>query len=274
LFCLISTALVLCTADCAQSGDCPGRVAAWDFFGDSSVPPTKQQEFRNAFCAEVANVEDWAVKHNWPVPTGLPRLKIFVGEHYDLGRSLVPAWESNRGRMEFPADKVIRVQATIAHELTHFYFPNGNRMLAEGLAVYVQDEVGRNTAYTNFGIPVHKAIRCHVKPEDRAQIDLPSLDNIVTPLRLTINFGNPSPAVREQFAYIFASSFVRYLIDTYGMDQFRHFYAKTAFEAGRHIARTDDDWHAAYKSSLLELQGRWKSMIEGLSVDCTTLAPL
>ncbi len=272
------------TAAVAQSANCSRRIAMWEFFADSTLNAVQQQGLRDATCSMVDSIETWFRDNGWEVPTGLNRLKIFVGDHYRLGRALVPAWESDRGRIEFPADKVSDVKADIAHEFTHYYFPNGNRMLAEGLAVYVQDETERlpkgNPAYPNFGMPVHEAIKCHphVASPIHPRADLSKLDLLVTPAALTLDsaaFADLDEKKRDQWSYVVAGSFVRFLIATHGMDKFRALYKATPFEAGRKITRATDNWNEIYSPKTLQsLEADWKAMIDAQTTSCVASAPL
>ena len=272
------------TAAVAQSGDCLRRIAMWEFFADSTLTTVQKDGLRDATCSMVGNIEKWAKDNGWEVPTGLNRLKILIGDHYRLGRALVPAWESDRGRIEFPADKVRAGQADVAHEFTHYYFPNGNRMLAEGLAIYVQDETqglpGGNPAYPNFGMPVHMAMKCHphVAMPILPRVELSKLDLFLTPQALTLDehvFADLEPNKRDQWSYVVAGSFVRFLIETHGMDKFRALYKATPFEAGRKIKRTKDDWAEIYSPKTLQsLEADWKAMIDAQTTTCAASAAL
>jgi len=266
LFWFVSIFAVLSAAHLSRpataADDCAGRIASWDFHGQS-VPPPQQQRFKDKFCREIRNVERWNAQQHWPAPPSLPRLRIFVSPEFHLAMSLVYLWEGDAGRMEFPADRVVAVQANVAHELTHIYLPNGNRMLAEGFASYVQDQIGTNVGYPNFGKDVNRFIRCEMSPDDRRNINLPRLDQIATPDLLTIGVGLPA----SQRAYYISSSFVRYLIGTHGMRKFGLLYARTTFQPGRRVGRTSDDWTNIYRLSIGDLEQRWKSMIE--AVNCS-----
>jgi hypothetical protein len=271
------------------------RVAMFDFFADSTVPVKphdKRQAFKDAFCVQITKVEAWAAQNKWPVPSGLPRLKIFIGEHYALARSLVPAWEGDRGRMEFPARRVNPdpddgiSKPDMAHEIVHVYFPNGNRMLAEGIAIYVQDEAGINPGYPNFKTRRDKKTQIHEKlkeeikctlsidsdePTQLRKISLRELDKIHTPKALEVpeDDFDFEREYRIKLGYLIAGSFVRYLIEKYGMDKFRDLYARTQFEPGRRIARTNQgDWVELYGRSLHDLEKEWKKMISMLNVTC------
>jgi hypothetical protein len=265
--------------------DCRGHLATFDFFADSSVqthPMNLQQAFVEVFCAQVPKVESWARTQKWPILAGLPRMKILVAEHFGLGRSLVPAWEGDRGRVEFPARRVIpqsdgQIRADVAHEIVHVYFPNGNRMLAEGIAVYVQDETMTNPAYPNFGRPVHERVFCELYQRQVLQtVSLAKLDDISTPLPPIIDLPANFPLDEGLAAYLVSGSFVRYLIDAYTMEKFRELYEKTPFQVGRHIRRdkTRDDWMDVYGRSLGLLEGEWKTMISKLTVNCSSLSPM
>jgi hypothetical protein len=267
------------TAAVAQSGDCLRRIAFWEFFAYSSLTPGQQQGLRDATCSMVKNIEErWARDNRWEVPTGLHRLKVFVGDHYRLGRSLVPAWESDRGRIEFPARRVSDVQASVAHEFTHYYFPNGNRMLAEGFAVYVQDETtelpGGNPSYPNFGISGDKLLKCHphVASPIHPRVDFSKLDAFFTPQALTLDENDfadiKDPNRRDQWSYVVAGSFVRFLIVTHGMDKFRALYKTTPLEAGSKVIRTTDNWNEVYSKTLQSLGANWKAMIDAHAAKC------
>jgi hypothetical protein len=258
----------------AQSApdDCSQRVAMFDFFVDSSVPQKprdRQQEFRDTFCAQLKKVLEWAADNQWPLPPALPRMKVYIGEHFPLARSLVPSWEGDRGRIEFPADRVMgigNIHAGIAHELTHYFFPNGNRMLAEGLAVYLQAENFSLDVYPNFGKRIHEKLSCDLS-DVLATIDLASLDKIMTPAAPTLDVDVGAPPAKIQAAYVVAGSFTKYLIETYGMEKFRDLYTRTPFEPGRHIPRTKDrdDWMDVYQRSLSDLEREWKAIIPAVA---------
>src|SRR5262249_53879857 len=115
---------------------------------DDGVPypclsPAQQEQFVADFCTEAASLKTWSRGVNW-APAPCQDLQVFVSDDYRISRSLVPASVGRRGRMEFPAWKAVAGEAAIAHELVHVYFPNGNRLLAEGLAVFLQAEIGGN----------------------------------------------------------------------------------------------------------------------------------
>ena len=187
-----------------------------------------QDEFKRDFFREVARLHQWAVEQDW-IPATEPALHVVVSDSYRISKSLVPAWNGQRGRMEFPAWRVIGRKAAIAHELVHVFFPNGNRFLAEGLAVYLQAELGGNPAFPNFGRPLHALARerlqemvpelAHEDLRSLDQVDLAALDAIATPSPLALQVGQDFYGEEprgQAYLYPFAGSFVGFLIETRG----------------------------------------------------------
>ena len=243
----------------AKEPDCGGRVASWSFDG---VTAAQQKKFKDAFCRQIEAVEHWVAKQNLPGPHKIPPLKISISPDFPLAMSLVPAWNGDWGVMQFPATRVAAGQVNMVHELIHVYLPNGNRMLAEGLASFVQDEIGSNPAFPNFGKDVDKMVRCDMKPQDLRHVSLAHLDQIRTPDLLTVGGASKNDSLA---GYVVASSFVRYLIETDGMDKFRKLYGRTPFEPGRRVGRTSDDWTAIYGHSIGDIEKKWKAKIEALT---------
>ena len=278
--------------------DCKGLSAAFEFSERNeliglgvypSVPFHQQREFIDAFCAEVENVRNWFIQQQWlpaqsptPLPARptagsyLPRtdLQIFISNEYKLSQALVPAWSAQRGRMQFPADEVIAGEAAIAHELTHVFFPNGNRMLAEGLAVYLQHKIGKNPAFPNFGLDLHQMVRDFTCPRAPAangldKISLPTVDRIATPDIVSFRVG------RRQFdlggdAYPVAASFIQFLIENLGasetpesrMEKFRTLYMQTPLVPLERQPGQSDRWEQIYGMSISALASQWKLVIE------------
>jgi hypothetical protein len=231
-----------------------------------SVSPLQQENFKAAFGREIANIERWAAQEHWAPPSDFPHLNIYVSGQYQFARSLVPQWKGERGRMEFPAFRVAVGEANILHELVHVYFPNANRMLAEGLAVYLQQAIGEGLGYPNFGEDLHLLIRCKLKSELRTElkeIRLAGLDQITTPTALTIRIEKRT--VRDGWTYFIAGSFVRFIIETYKVDKFRALYAKTPLVPFQRDAGPPNRWAEVYGYSLNELEQQWKSLISGLN---------
>jgi hypothetical protein len=258
-----------------------------------SISYQQQKIYEKSFCDEIVNVETWFAQKNWwtllsdeqperfvALPeTYLVRRGSFDGPYpdvlvvtntdYQLSESLVPAFYGHRGRMQFPARRAAVNEGAIAHELTHVFFPNSNRMLAEGLAVYVQSKIGKNLAYPTFDQTpdqLVQAFTCGSKKTPLSAINLAALDQVTTPTPLGLRIGplvyeaDPSPP------YAIAGSFVGYLIetDTLGIDLFHQLYVRTPLVPLERDAGSPERWREVYGVSLADLETGWKRKITNL----------
>jgi hypothetical protein len=240
---------------------------------DQWPTPARQDEFKVDFSRELSRLDRWAIDRQWP-PLPVPELHVVVSDRFKISRSLVPAWSGNAGQMEFPAWRVSARKAAIAHELVHVFFPNGNRFLAEGLAVYVQAEIGGNPAFPNFGRPLHELVRELLRemvpafsrgdPESLEQIRLGELDKIATPGPLVLSVGQDfygeEPRGQARI-YPIAGSFVQFLIETRGLEKFREIYLQTPLVPMAQHAGLPDRWKNVYNVSLAGLECEWKIFI-------------
>jgi hypothetical protein len=242
-----------------------------------SLSPAQQDAFKADFFREAASLKTWARRESWPLspPTDF---QIFVSDEYKISKSLVPAALDHRGRMEFPAWKAIAGEAAIAHELVHVYFPNGNRLLAEGLAIYLQDKIGGNPAFPNFGRPLHQVARellqtmvpefTFEKAESLEKIRLADLDKIATPSPLRLRVGKDlyeNTPVGQAHLYPLAGSFVEFLVETRGIEVFRALFERTPLVPFARDAGSSDRWMDVYGLLLADLELQWKSMIVSCS---------
>jgi hypothetical protein len=241
--------------------------------GEQALSVAERASFEADFRRECARLATWAAEHEWQ-PASVPRLSILVSAEFRISRSLIPAWHGYRGRMEFPAWRVRVREAAILHELTHVFFPNGNRLLAEGLAVDLQASIGGNPAFPNFGAPLHalarQRLRAMVGPlRDGTMldaIDLSRLDAIPTPRPLELAVGKAFYGEEprgQAHLYPLAGSFVRFLIDRHGMPRLRALYARTPLLPRRQDSGSPARWRDVYGRSLGELEHEWKSFIAG-----------
>jgi hypothetical protein len=244
--------------------------------GGGVLSEAQQEAFRASVLRERALVLTWFAGHQWH-PDLFPDLHTVVSPSFDISRSLVPAWRGQRGRMEFPASRVAAGRAAIAHELTHVYFPNANRLLAEGLALFVQAELGSNPAFPNFGGQLHMLARevlGESLPEFRRDrlnsvaslrpLHIGDLDVIATPSPLTLTIGPNvfgEGARGQRAVYALAGSFAAFLIETRGILRFRALYLHTPLRPQFCDAGVPDRWLNAYGLSLAELELEWKAMI-------------
>jgi hypothetical protein len=286
--------------------DCGGLSVRFEYNEDiagapyPSMPADQQAEFEARFCKAAVEVTKWFTDKSWlvggssplpPVPavgTYRPtsQLQVFVAIQYDISQSLVPAWLGQRGRMQFPSVEAVAGQAAAAHELAHVFFPGGNRLLAEGLAVYLQQAyvskpgqapqpIATNPGFPNYGADLHLTAYQYTScpatfigiPLDK--IDLVSVDKIATPNELRLRAGRVLVALSNP-NYVVAGSFVRFLIENYGdssetddtrMAKFRDVYFSAPlvpFEPRPGIANR---WNKSYGKTLADLQDKWRQYL-------------
>jgi hypothetical protein len=240
-----------------------------------SLSPAQQDDFKADFFSEVASLKKWSVRQNW-LPSPPTNFQVFVSDEYKISKSLVPAAIGQRGRMEFPAWKVVAGEAAIAHELVHVYFPNGNRLLAEGLAVYLQAEIGGNPAFPNFGKPLLEMVRELLRkmvpeftcgdPTSLAKFRISDLDKIATPSPLRLRVGlnlYQADDFGQAHIYPIAGSFVQFIIEAYGMDRFRTLFMRTPLKPFERHPGSPDRWTEVYGATLNELELKWKLKVAG-----------
>ena len=167
------------------------------------------------------------------------RISIEILDTRGPSMALVPAWRGNRGRMIFRSGAIREGISATVHEIIHLFAPNANRFLAEGLAVYGHEHLANNPAYPTYGEDLHAA----AKPLADAAIEV--LEQFETPTRMT----------KEQ--YVVAGSFVRYLVETHGLDKFRRLYALTPLVPRRRNAGDPSRWESVYGIELAKLAAGW-----------------
>jgi hypothetical protein len=240
-----------------------------------SLSPADQQHFKAEFFGELASLRAWSSRHGWQ-PGEPADLQVFVSDEYRISKALLPASVGRRGRMEFPAWRVVAGEAAIMHELVHVYFPNGNRLLAEGLAIYLQATIGKHPAFPNFGRPLNDVLLELLPkmipelgrgdPGGLAQLRVANLDRIATPSPLRLRVGltvYQGDGVGQAHLYPIAGSLVQFLIDSYGLERFHEIYARTPLRPFERNAGSIDRWIDVYGQSLDELERHWRSQLAG-----------
>lgn len=170
------------------------------------------------------------------------RITINVSGRHRIPMALVPAWRGQRGLFLLPSRAVRQNRPPAVHETTHICAPNGNRMLAEGLAVFLQSRFGDNPAFPNFGRSLEGQLR-----RISASVSIVSLDSFVTPRPL----GGKDK-------YLAAGSFVHFLITKHGLGKFKKLYALTPFSPGTRIRYSGDRYRKIYRMSLEALEREWR----------------
>ena len=189
----------------------------------------------DAYCRQAVR-ERQKVEAFWG-PAWTEPIRVRVSSEYRISRALVPAHLGNRGLVEMPLRRVRDHTGALLHEIVHVYAPNDNRFLAEGLAVHLHARLAENPAFPNFGEDLRSiAARSLFRLES-----LDALNGVRTPRPL-------GTVMDEQTAYVFAGSFVGFLIDRYGLDAFRRLY-------------DTDDYASAYWKSLGDLENEWRTSV-------------
>ena len=157
-------------------------------------------------------------------------IHIDVDDRYKISRALTT---KTRGFMEMPLNGVRAQRGALLHEIVHVYAPNTNRFLAEGLAVYLQQQLGGNPAFPNFGKDLRELARTRLSKLS----SLEPLNNVRTPRPLRT-------VMQEQTAYILAGSFVGFLIENYGFGMFRNLYEVGSYDSvyGKNLTALETEW--------------------------------
>ena len=163
-------------------------------------------------------------------PTWGETIHIHVDSSYKISKALIT---KTRGFMEMPLARVREETSAVLHEIVHIYAPNRNRFLAEGLAVYLQDKMGGNPAFPNFG----KDLRALARDRLSGVSSLERLNNVTSPRPL-------STVIHEQSAYILAGAFVGFLIEKYGVAMFRNLYETGSYEGvyAKSLSAFEEEW--------------------------------
>jgi len=160
-------------------------------------------------------------------------IRVHVDPSYRISRALVPAHFGNRGLVEMPLRGVRNSDGALLHEIVHIYAPNDNRFLAEGLAVYAHQKLAGNRAFPNFG----RALDGEARGRLSAIESIEGLNGVRTPTPL-------GTVLREQDAYVLAGSFVGFLIERYGLEDFRKLYESGSYEGayGKSLGALEKEW--------------------------------
>ena len=258
----------------------------FDFASDRSADASPDHtsahdEFRGDFLREMHRLDQWSAENHWS-PRDVADLKVRISADYRISKSLVPSWYGETGHMRFPVSRVAARRAAIMHELVHVYFPSGNRLLAEGLAVYLQAVIGGNSAFPNFGRPLHalSALRLQEIAGEAEDVPAPpagaghlaKLDAIPTPNPLTLAAGSKrygEDARGQGVLYPLAGSFVQFLIETRGLVMFRLLYSLTPFVPLTLNGGVPLRWTEVYGMSLATLESEWSALLheQAISTD-------
>lgn len=160
------------------------------------------------------------------------------GIPYSEGHSIY-APEQRVGWPRTAANGKPRDNLSLVHETTHVVDSGKlrNRFLTEGLAVYVEDQVGE-VAYPNFGVDLH-ACTSELQADYGSPIAMLDSEQV----REASDSG-----IARQFAYAQEGSFARWLIQMHGMPAFLRVLDAQPPEK-------------VYAASFVALEAEWRKML-------------
>jgi hypothetical protein len=187
-----------------------------------------------AYCRYAVR-ERHKVEEYWGTTWTAP-IRIHVSSEYRISRALVPAYQGNRGFLEMPARRFQDTTGALLHEIVHIYAPHANRFLAEGLAVYLHAKLAGNPAFPNFGEDLKRL----------AARDLPGVE-VMRGLNAVRTPRPLGTVLDEKTAYVLAGSFVGFLIERYGLPQFRSLYGTGSYETvyGKSFPSLEREWRSS-----------------------------
>jgi hypothetical protein len=263
--------------------DCGGLKSSFTFDNAVEVAPgqtrpyprlsdAQKDAFTAAFCLDVANLTQWLYQVGWSLSSTLPDLEVSVSDRFRISRALLHMALNEPGKIDVPAPEVVIGRAAMLHELVHVFLPNGNRLLAEGLAVYLQQKIGRNQAFPNFSRPLHEMVRMFTCSGNDQGVDTMKLerirfgdaDKIATPSPIWLRVGL-IPYSDAAYVYPMAGSLVEFLIETRGVAKFRTLYSRTPLVPLGRDPGHPDRWIDVYGVSLTGLEAEWRALIGSLS---------
>jgi hypothetical protein len=184
-----------------------------------------------------------------------------------ISEALLPAWEGQRGYMKFAALRAKEGNAAIVHELIHVNAPNQSRFLAEGYAVYVEEKIGNIGAYPTFGNSIEDQMR-KIGNSALQSVKLADFDRV--PTKRGTNLGKsagleteiPDLAQRGEYTYLVSGSFVKFLVETHGLEKFKTLYELTPLTPGVATVADPDRYENVFGKPLTALQTQWLYWLE------------
>lgn len=144
--------------------------------------------------------------------------------------------EYNRGNIS--RGTIDSTAGPFVHEVTHHYVNHAGDFFSEGLAVYMQEHLGRNKAGPNNGADLHRTL---------AGEDLIPLRGMIGVNDLNREFGE-----KGRRAYLEAGSFVKYVIEDVSKGNTKPFMK---------FFLRDGEYKANFGKSFEELEAGWREKI-------------
>jgi len=261
-----------CTPPCfAQSGVT---------FDIKNLTATVTEKFKKEFFQRQETLEKYLASTRFTEPFSGP-IDVDVSDGQSFSEALIFAWEGRRGHMYFPAARAKEGRAAILHELTHVNAPNQVRFLAEGYPAYLEAQMGNIKAYPTLGHP----IECEIRDYSRAYrsalraVNFAVFDGVSTQkgvfLGDNIGLETAFPAnadgisQRRAYAYLVSASFVKLLVESYGLEKFKALYDLTPLTPGRAPQADRDRYRQVFfGKSVSDLQTDWLRALKEKQRSC------
>ena len=132
----------------------------------------------------------------------------------------------------------------LTHEITHIITGGNLISLKEGLANYMQEKYGRNITLMNFGAPIHPLAKEFIKMSNQDLIDK---------LSQNVSYSYFDNWFERRNFYILSHSFVKYLINEYGIKKFMRVYNSNY---------PNEMSEKVYNKDLDDLENEWLKYLE------------
>lgn len=225
------------------------------------------QKFESEFFLRKKTLETYLASSNFSQSFS-GNIHVEVSEYTPpVSQALIPAWKGCRGRMKFAALRARQGNAAILHELAHVYAPNQVRFLAEGYAVYLEEKIGNINAYPTFG----SSIEARLRDTSLSALGLVKLDDfdrvpVGTGVWLGDNVGLnasiPATSERRAYSYLVSASFVKFVVDSYGLDKFHALYELTPLTPAASTQADSGRYKNVFGKFLSALQIEWLGWLE------------
>jgi hypothetical protein len=234
-------------------------------FAIADVSNDVAEKFRRDFRAAKKELEQYCAATKFANLFG-GNIRVNVHDGPPTSEALLPAWEGHRGRMIFPARRARDGKAAIVHELAHVHAPNQVRFLAEGYSIYLEEMIGNIEAYPTLGHSIERGVTAFRNPA-LAAVKLDRFDGVSTQRghqlgdNVALNTVIRDQEGRRRFAYLVAGSFVKYLINVYGLYKFKALYELSPLTPGVATAAHPVRYRRLYGKSVTGLQTEWRQWL-------------
>ena len=175
---------------------------------------------------------------------------LIVIRDFDTRRAYANHFEN---RIEIPIARLGRdnLDSGLTHEITHIITQgpfSGSRLLSEGVAMYAEERFSDELSpAARARIDVHHVVKTHILEPG---LLVPISDLYWDDLAFSNNQPGYVATSGRQRAYFEAGSFVRFLIETQGIEKFKQAYYLRPIEKvyGKSLDALEEDWLVAVRA--------------------------